>query len=349
VQQTHGTDLAFYQPDAEHIAYNRRGFWLASLMELGGLFVFVAFFNLIAGIGANLDGPGLILLGLLMSLVPAVLWMIFFYRLDRLEPEPKTKLLTIFGLSALVTAAIANPLLENFFEIDRWLYNSFGTQLLGGILLVGVVQSAVIYLVVRYGIYDSPEFDERVDGVIYAIAAGLGLSTVINFFYVLNNGGVDLGIGAVRIVVNALAYASFAGVLGYFLGQARFERTPTYYVPVGLALSALLNGVFFLMEDRVTADGLRVNPWNGLILAALFAVVTLGVVFWLVNRANEETLRLAASERTATLATTASTVIAQEEAEIPPVESSTTVAIAPNDAVAPNDAGAPTETDKGAL
>jgi protease PrsW len=329
VQQTPGTDLAFYQPDAEHIAHNRRGFWLASLIELGGLFIFVAFFNLIAGVGANLEGPGLILLGLLMSLVPAVLWLIFFYRLDRLEPEPKTKLLTIFGVSALVTAAIANPLLENFFEIDRWLYNSFGTQLLGGILLAGFVQSAVIYLVVRYGIYHSPEFDERVDGVIYAIAAGLGLSTVINFLYVINNGGVDLGIGAVRIVVNALAYASFAGVLGYFLGQARFERTPSYYLPLGLALSAALNGIFFLMEDRVTADGLGVNPWNGLILAALFAVVTLGVVFWLVNRANEETLRVASAGRTSVMATTASTVLEEEEATVSPVEDSTAVAVAP--------------------
>jgi protease PrsW len=329
VQQTHGPDLAFYQPDAEHIAHNRRGFWLASLIELGGLFIFVAFFNLIAGIGANLDGPGLILLGLLMSLVPAVLWLLFFYRLDRLEPEPKTKLLTIFGLSALVTAAIANPLLQNFFEIDHWLYNSFGTQLLGGILLVGFVQSAVIYLVVRYGIYNSPEFDERVDGVIYAIAAGLGLSTVINFLYVIDHGGVDLGIGSVRIVVNALAYASFAGVLGYFLGQARFERTPSYYLPLGLALSATLNGIFFLMEDRVTADGLRVNPWNGLILAALFAVVTLGVVFWLINRANEETLRVASAERTSVMAATASTVIAQEEATDPRMEDSTAVTVVP--------------------
>lgn len=331
MQQTHGTDLAFYQPDAEHIAYNRRGFWLAALMELGGLFVFVAIFNLISDIGANWDGPGLILLGLLMSLVPAVLWLFFFYRLDRLEPEPKTKLLTIFGLSALVTAAIAHPLLENFFEIDRWLYSSLGTQLFGGILLVGFVQNAVIYLVVRYGIYPSPEFDERVDGVIYAIAAGLGLSTVVNFFYVVEHGGVDLGIGAIRIVVNALAYASFAGVLGYFLGQARFERTPSYYLPAGLALSAALNGIFFLMEDRVTADGLTVNPWNGLILATLFAVVTLGVVFWLVNRANEETLRVAAARRTSAMATTASTVLAQEEGAVAPVEESSAVAVAPAD------------------
>jgi RsiW-degrading membrane proteinase PrsW (M82 family) len=321
VQQIHGADLAFYQPDPEHIAHNRRGFWRASLLELGGLLVFVALFNLISGIGRGLDTPGLTFLGLLMSLVPAVLWLMFFHRLDRLEPEPKTKLLTIFFLSALVTAAIAYPLLENFFEIDGWLYNSFATQLFGGILLVGFVQEAVIYLVVRYGIYASPEFDERVDGVIYAVAAGLGLATVINFFYVIEHGGVDLGIGSVRIVVTALAHASIAGVLGYFMGQARFERTPGYYLPAGLALAAVLNGIFFLLEDRVTDSGLTVNPWNGLILATILAVVTMGIVFWLVNRANEETLRVAAAKRKAAVTANATTVLAAESTPTPPATS----------------------------
>lgn len=326
MQQTHGSDLAFYQPDPEHVAYNRRGFWMASLMELGGLLIFVAFFNLISGIGRNMGSSGLIFLGVLMSLVPAVLWLLFFHRLDRLEPEPKTKLFTIFGLSALVMAAIAYPLLESFFQIDRWIYNSWWTQLMGGILLVGFIQEAVVYFVVRYGIYGTPEFDERVDGVIYGIAAGLGVATVINFHYVIEHGGVDLGIGSLRIVVNALAHASFAGVLGYFLGQARFERTPSYYVPAGVALAAALNGIFFLLEDRVTDAGLTVNPWNGLILATIVAVATLGVVFWLVNRANEETLRVASTQRADVIAAEASAALATEMPRAQDDESETTTA-----------------------
>jgi protease PrsW len=302
VQQVRKAEGAFYQPDPEHVAHNRQGFWLAAAVELGGLLLFVAIFNLLDSVGDGLDGPGLILLGLLMSLVPALLWLGFFYRLDRLEPEPKSKLFGVFALGALATAAVAYPLLEGFFEVDQWLYSSTGTQFIGGILVVGFIQAAVVYLVVRYGIYTDPEFDERVDGVIYAVAAGLGMATVINFFYVMEHGGVDLGIGSIQMVVTALAHASFAGILGYFLGQARFERTPIYYLPAGLALVATLNGVFFLLEDRVTTAGLGVNPWNGLILALIMAAITLSVVFWLVNRANEETLRVAAAHRRALLA-----------------------------------------------
>ncbi len=302
MQQSTGADLAFYQPDPEHVAHNRPGLWLASLMELGGLLVFVVLFNLLNGLGGRLSEPGLIFLGILMSLVPAVLWLIFFNRMDRLEPEPKTKLISVFLLGGLLTAGVAYPLIETFFAVDRWLYSNTWTQLVGGILIIGVVQEAAIYLAVRYGIFSDPEFDERVDGVIYAVAAGLGMATVLNFFYVVEHGGVDLGIGSIHIVVTALAHASFAGLLGYFIGQTRFERTPLYYLPMGLGLAALLNGIFFLLEDRVTASGLSVNPWNGLILGLIVAAATLGAVFWLVNRANEETLRVAAVQRRAALA-----------------------------------------------
>lgn len=298
MQSTSAPGSAFYHPDAEHVAHNRRGFWIAALIELVGLLIFVGIFNLLLDrIGDGLNGFPLIALGLLMSATPALLWLGFFHRMDRLEPEPKSKLFGVFVLGALVAAGAVIPLLEGFFAIDTWLYDSFATQLVGGILLVGFVQEGAVYLVVRYGIYADPEFDERVDGVIYAVAAGLGLATVLNFNYVWEHGGVDLGIGSVRVVVTALAHASFAGILGYFLGQARFERTPAFYLPAGLALAAVLNGLFFLVEDRVTAAGLSVNPWNGLLLALVFAGVTLAAVFWLVARANEETLRVAQDQR----------------------------------------------------
>lgn len=297
MQSTSTAGSPFYHPDVGHIAHNRRGFWIAALIQVVGLLLFIGVFNLLFDrIGDGLDGFLLIFLGLLMSVVPAALWLGFFFRMDRLEPEPKQKLIGVFVLGALVTAAVAVPFLENFFAIDTWLYDSFASQLVGGILLVGFVQEAVVYLVVRYAIFADPEFDERVDGVIYAVAAGLGLATVLNFNYVLEHSGVDLGIGSVRIVVTALAHASFAGILGYFIGQTRFEKTPPYYLPAGLALAALLNGVFFLIEDRVTSAGLAVNPWNGLLLALVVAAVCLAAVFWLVERANEETLRVAADQ-----------------------------------------------------
>jgi RsiW-degrading membrane proteinase PrsW (M82 family) len=203
--------------------------------------------------------------------------------------------ISVFALGLLMTAALYRPVLQGIFQVDSWLYEHWWARLLGGVLVVGYFEQWLVYLTVRYSVFEHPEFDERIDGVIYAIAAGLGMATVLNFFYVIDRGGVDLDIGSIRMVVNALAFASFAGLLGYFMGQARFESTPITYLPTGLTLAALLNGLFFFALEQTGNNGLSGHPWRDLIWAALLAVVTLLLLFWLMARANEETLRLAHS------------------------------------------------------
>ncbi|HMN30426.1 MAG TPA: PrsW family glutamic-type intramembrane protease, partial [Caldilineaceae bacterium] len=276
----------------ERVARNRLSLWTALVMAFLGLAAFVVLFNLLPDLGDNASAGALILLGLVISLVPALLWLGFFYRLDRLEPEPKPLVVSLFVLGALVTAALHGPVLQGLFAIDSWLYTRWWTRLLGGILVVGFFEQYLIYLTVRYGIFTNPEYDERVDGVIYSMAAGLGLATVLNFSYVIARGGVDLDIGSIRVVVNALAFASFAGIQGYFMGQSRFETTPFYYLPLGLSLAALVNGLFFFVLDQLPG-GFSTHPWRDLILAALLALASLAIVFWLVGRANEEMMRLA--------------------------------------------------------
>lgn len=278
----------------ERVAHNRSGLWVAIVITIIGLLVFTGIFNfVIPGLGDNLSGTPLILLGMVLSLVPAAIWLFFFYRLDRLDPEPKQMVVRIFLMGALVAAALRDPLINGVFDVRAWQYNTWWGHLFGGILIVGVIEQFLIYATVRYVIFEHPEFDERVDGVIYAVAAGLGLATVLNFQYVIRSNGVDLDIGSVRMVINALGYASFAGVMGYFIGQTRFEKTPIYYMPGGLALAAVLNGLFWFLIDRTIGGGLRPNPWGDLIFAAIVAALTLALAFWLIERANEETLRVA--------------------------------------------------------
>ncbi|RME49631.1 MAG: PrsW family intramembrane metalloprotease [Chloroflexi bacterium] len=283
-------------PDLLKVTRSRRGVWIAGIVALLGLLAFVALFNFVLPpLSTQLQRWQLVLVGLVLSLVPAALWLLVFYQMDRLEPEPKAGLIKIGILAVLIYVAVAMPVLDGLFDIGSWLYDAWWTQLLGGILVVGMVQTVVTYATVRYGVYFSDEFDERVDGIIYGTAAGLGMATVLNFDYVFAHGGVDLDIGSIRMVVNALAYGSFGGILGYFLGQTRFEKTPWYYLPAGVLLVAVLDGVFFFVEDRVSASGLQVNPMNALLWAAVFAILSFAAVFLLVRRANEETLRLARS------------------------------------------------------
>ena len=63
-----------------HVANGRLSFWTGILFALVGLLAFVIIFNLVfPTLGDYLNQWNLILLGLVFSLIPAALWLSFFY------------------------------------------------------------------------------------------------------------------------------------------------------------------------------------------------------------------------------------------------------------------------------
>jgi ABC-type branched-subunit amino acid transport system permease subunit len=101
---------------------------------------------------------------------------------------------------------------------------------------------------------------------------------------------------AIRVVVTALAQASFAGVTGYFLGREKLEHKPAWWMPLGFLLAALLNGVFFylwgtLTRGTISVSGGYVNPWAGLILAVVLSGATTACLYWLILRDDRQSVR----------------------------------------------------------
>ncbi|MDW8267527.1 MAG: PrsW family glutamic-type intramembrane protease [Anaerolineae bacterium] len=278
-------------PCYARVTADRRGMWWASLVGAGVLLLFVLVVALIAGLAQpHVEGGALLTVSLILALVPAAIWLAIFYAQDVREPEPKPLVLGVFLLGALLAQAVGRPVTEGLFAVSRWMAAAGPlSHILAAILIVGFTEMFLVYAAVRFSVYGLPEFDERVDGVIYGTAAALGYATVLNVAFVVESGGVDLVAGTVRIAVTALALASFGGLLGYFLGRCKFEDEPLWWMPAGLALAAALNGLFIYLRGEVTttAVGLQgggYNPWPGLILAAVVAGVTFGVLFYLLGR-----------------------------------------------------------------
>lgn len=264
---------------------NRRSVWGASLALIVGLALFVlAMFWLAPALRNTLHGIPLIIAGLVLALVPAAVWLLVFYLQDRVEPEPKRYLSGVFLLGALLASGLGQPLLNGFFRVNQWAGSSLLLKAIAGVFVVGALQEFLKYAAVRYSVFDSPEFDERVDGILYGAAAGLGYATWLNLAYVVGNDGVDLGMGAIRIAVTALAHASFAGVTGYFLGRAKFENRGPLWLPLGVLIAAVLNGIVSTALGEISRSGLRMTPLNGLILAAVTAAVTFIVLFVIIQR-----------------------------------------------------------------
>ncbi len=278
------------------LSHDRTGIWRSGLMNVAAVVLFALAAALLAGAAQPAwTGAGLTLAGVVLSLIPAVLWLAFFYAQDRLEPEPKAYVAGVFVLGALLAAAVGIPVVRDLFRVQDWLNRGLLINLLGSILIVGFVQEFLKYAAVRYSVYLLPEFDERLDGILYGTAAGLGFATMLNIRYVVDSGGVNLAMGVLHITVTALAQASFAGITGYFLGRAKFEEEPVWWLPAGLGLAATLNGLFSVVLGGLTRSGSAlagqtINPWVGLPLAAGVAAVTLAVLVYLMRRANRLTL-----------------------------------------------------------
>ncbi len=279
-------------------ARHRTGVWWAGLAQLGALLalvllleVFLAFFPV------RLEGTWLIVAGILLALVPALLWLGFFYQQDRLEPEPKGYVLGVFVLGALLAAAVGLPLVRDVFRVGDWFSEGPLIALAGSILVIGFSQEFLKYAAVRYSVFGLAEFDERTDGIVYGTAAGLGFAAVLNLDFILNSGGLNLDVGVIAVVVTALAQACFAGISGYFLGRAKFERRPWWWLPLGLALAAAGNGIFTFLRGEVGRSAINLeggggfSPWPGLLLATVVTLAVFLLLNWLIRRDIAVTLK----------------------------------------------------------
>lgn len=278
------------------VGHDRSSVWRSSAVTLVALLIFAVLVIVIVQVtDPVLEGTALIVAGIGLALVPAVIWMVFFYLQDLLEPEPKRYVILVFVVAALLASAAGMPAIRGLYKVQDWLGYSMLVTLLGSILVIGFVQEFLKYAAVRYSVYMLPEFDERMDGILYGTAAGLGYATMLNIHYVVDSGGVNLEIGIVRIVVTALAQASFAGITGYFLARAKFEDEPVWWLALGLTIAAVLNGVFNVLLGNVTRTravltGEMATPWYGLVLAAVFAGAILAVLLTLMRRAGRMTI-----------------------------------------------------------
>lgn len=282
----------------------RKSLWRAGIIALAGLIVYVAIVSAIAAfIQPAFGDEWLMPVGILLALIPAALWMIFFYSQDASEPEPRAYVIAIAVLGALLAAAIGQPLINQFFRASTWIGRDTLTEILGSILVVGFTQEFLKYAAVRFSIYYSSEFDQRVDGVVYGTAAGIGYAAYLNVATIAASGGIsgtELSAGAIRMVVTTLAQGALGGLVGYFIARTKFDDEPVWWMPMGLTLAAAVNGLFSWLSGEITRAPLFISasglgsggytPWPALVLSTLVAIALFGVIFLLIRRAQQLTL-----------------------------------------------------------
>lgn len=182
-------------------------------------------------------------MGLLaLAIAPGIAICIFIYLKDKYNREPLGLLVMSFilGMLTIIPAII----LEKTFGLSM---ESLGSASLIAVAMfaygvVALSEEGCKFLVLRFYCYPKKAFDDPFDGIIYAVMVSMGFATLENIGYVLEHG---IGTGITRMFLSVPAHATFAVLMGYHVGLAKFYPTRrNYYLLMGLLWAVVFHGTF---------------------------------------------------------------------------------------------------------
>jgi len=287
-------------PPQEDEIYPYRRVWFSIALEAGLLLaicvgMFIAF-NVI-GVQLPIIFRQVINIGLVA--LPVVLWFLFSLAREQAVSLPRQRMLTVLIVTGLAANAIGLPILQNVFQIDRWLpLADAPTRLVGYAITVGSLQEIIKYLVVRYTTYPTL-FRIRLDSVAYTVASALGYSTVLNLQFALTT-NTDPGTLGLEIFATTAFHIVASLLVAYGLSELRFASPSPILLPLTVVLAALIHGLAIplragLINAGFSLSGGFTTPLFGLIVAIGLLVGVGSTMAFLFERA-ERAAREASAE-----------------------------------------------------
>lgn len=161
----------------------------------------------------------MVLLGL--AIAPGIAICLFIYFKDRYNREPFWLLLLSFfmGVLTIIPAIIIQQLLTR--PVEKMMGEGIAYTAVFSYLIVALSEEGSKFLALRFIPYKRRAFDDPFDGIVYAIMVGMGFATVENIFYVTEHG---IGTAILRMFLSVPAHATFAVLMGYHIGLAKFDQ-----------------------------------------------------------------------------------------------------------------------------
>ena len=173
---------------------------------------------------------------LILAVLPPLLIAYYVYQKDKYDKEPKSLIIKsfLFGCLGIIPAIFLELFTKGMFT-NLFLYVFFG---------IALVEEVVKYFFLKKYLFNKPDFNEPMDGIVYAVMISLGFATVENIFYVFNHPGQEIQVAVMRMFTAIPLHAVCGIILGYFVGLAKFSdnRKPLLYK--GLFIATLVHGLY---------------------------------------------------------------------------------------------------------
>jgi len=177
---------------------------------------------------------------ILVSLAPVFIILVYIYVRDKYEKEPISLLLKSLGLGALIVIPVV--FVEWLLRAIMPYLSGMGTAFYDAFVVAAFTEEVFKFAVLYFLIRKSSEFNERFDGIVYAVFISLGFAAVENVLYVYEDG---LDVGLMRAFTAVPAHALFGVSMGYYFALSKFETESTdINMFKALAVPIVLHGIY---------------------------------------------------------------------------------------------------------
>ncbi len=177
---------------------------------------------------------------LILALAPVFVIALYVYFRDKYDKEPLSLLLKAIGLGVVIPIPVIlverflSNIMPPFSDIWAALYNAF--------IVAGFTEEFFKFLALYLLVWKSPYFNEKFDGIVYAVFVSLGFAGVENILYVFQHGETT---GYIRALVSVPGHALFGVTMGFYFGIARFyNKREGVLLLKSIIFPTILHGIF---------------------------------------------------------------------------------------------------------
>ena len=182
----------------------------------------------------------------LTALLPIAILVYYIYHKDEKSPEPTGQLVKafLFGiLSVPVSFCLSIPFgIIGLYPIEvTSILGSISTAFFGAAIPEEIAKFIMLWLLLR----KNPYFDEKMDGIVYAVCVSLGFAALENIMYLFSNEEAYLSVGIARAIFAVPGHFCFGILMGYYYSLAKFyPKTPTKNKALILVAPIIVHGLY---------------------------------------------------------------------------------------------------------
>lgn len=183
---------------------------------------------------------------LLAALLPIALLAWYIYRKDKLCPEPPGQLIKGFcfgAISAPLSLGISLPFIWlGLCPVEATsIGDSFRTAFISAAIPEESAKLFMLWLLLRNNKY----FDEKMDGIVYAVFVSLGFAALENILYLIKNYDSWLSVGIGRALFAIPGHFCHGIIMGYYYSLAKFyPKSPTRNKILVWVAPVLAHGIY---------------------------------------------------------------------------------------------------------